>query len=116
MVMRDARYWSRSGEPVVGMLGCWARVGRATTAKNAMTVGVIQRHRMAEMLPRARSDCGSAGTGHAPHELLDCQVLGRHLLYELAGASRPAHCHLCFRVSVLAEVWGGAAHHPGREA
>src|ERR1017187_360844 len=29
--------------------------------------------------------------------------------------SRPAHCHLCFVVSVLAEVRRGGAYHPGLE-
>src|ERR1019366_3928074 len=51
--------------------------------------------------------------GNCPYVRLSGYL--ERFLYELAGTSRPAHCHLCFVVSVLAEVRRGGAYHPGLE-
>lgn len=52
MAMREARYWSRLGEAVVGMVGgagCWAR---AVSASRTGAAKIVVRDRMAEMLSR----------------------------------------------------------------
>src|ERR1022692_3213021 len=57
--MREARYWSRPAKPVEGMLGCWARAGRAQRRRTQ----IVMRYRMAEMLSRV--DRGTAFGGRS---------------------------------------------------